>query len=258
MEKFKTKILLLLALLLQVTMVSCSDDSDEPTPDVTLYPSLIQGFVEPGKLYYERTNFNIEYIFSENGDKITGVRLKDFTVFPTGSYINHKSNSVEYARLLKEAGDVDAKNIPADAWNYLPLTKPIAKIGIAPQGSDQLPDLARNIDCARYFEISYVSYYDYIKNGYSWEGLTNPGPVYRMSLEQFNKLPEKHLVDANKITLHISPVVTDNYLDPRNIGDLSYSVVILFADGTSISNNFAVIDSYLSIQILNYVKNYGK
>lgn len=264
MGKNKQILVALCALLMQLALTGCSDDSNKemPEPDVSpAYRSLIHEFIEPEKLFYSRTDFSMEFLYSDDRREITGMRLLSFKVRPTGMFVNHFNDAREFASQLKAVGDTMALALPQDAWDYVPLTRPITKIGIAPKDNDQLPDAMKDQDCSRYFEISYVSYYDYIRNGYSWEGIENPGPVYRMSLEQFNKMPEKYLVDANKITFYVSPTISDNYLDifdPCCYDNVNYSVIINFADGTHIQKGFRVIDHYTFMSFRNYILEYNR
>lgn len=255
---------LLACILLAGMLLTACDKDDNNGPkesEITpTYNSLIQGFASPAELLYVRTDFNFEFIFDEDS-RITGARILNFKVRPVGETVNHKDQEVRFNDLLESIGDTNAPSkIPEDAWDYLPLTKAIAKIGISPIGNDQLPDAERNKDCARYFEISYTSYYDYIQNGYSWNGIQNPGPIYKMSLDEFNKMDieKKRCIDANTLTFHISPIITDNYTDISEFGNgISYSMSIIFEDGTAITKGFNVVDHYLHYQIRNYIYNYN-
>ena len=54
------------------------------------------------------------------------------------------------------------------------------------------------IHCSR---IRYRSYYDYIKNGYSWKGLNQDSPWYEMDLDEFNARGGAKLIDMTKFYL---------------------------------------------------------
>lgn len=248
-------------ILFATVLVSCKDDANTPAPpaSVSTYKSLIQGFADPNHLFYDRTDFKFDYLFDKN-DKITGVLVKSFKIRPIGEIFQYQTNAEHFNALLKEYGDTVAPIIlPEEAWDYLPSTKAISKFGIAPT-TDQLPDLKKGQDCSRYFDISFISYYDFIKNGYSWAGIENPGPEYRMSLEEFNNLDieKKRLIDINKITLHLSPEVANNYTDPIELSDnLQYSMLVILEDGGVLMESFTLVDHYLGYQLWNYIQFYN-
>ena len=231
----------------------CSND-DDPVPDIRQYDSMITEFRNPDRLMYVRTDFNIEFLFNNDSSRIEGTRLSDFNVRPLGAIINHESDAAEFNRLLRSFSDTIAPvRLPMEAWNYRPLTKAITKIDIKPSAVDLLPDASMGMECNRYFDISYVSWYDFIRNNYSWDGVENPGPVYRMPLTRFNEMPEKHLVDADRLVFHISPTVTDNYTHPLQLGDnFVFEMIVHFADGQSISKQFRVVEYTLAYELYNY------
>lgn len=246
-----------------VMLASGCTKEDEPAPAPIAgkqYDSLITEFRNPDQLMYVRTDFNVGFLYNNDSSRIEGCRLLDFKVRPLGTIINNESDSEEFNRLLRSFADTIAPDkLPMEAWDYRPLSKAITKIDIVPTLTDLLPDAAMGVECNRYFDISYVSWYDFIRNGYSWEGVENPGPVYRVPLTQFNKMPEKHLVDADRLVFHLSPAVADNYTHPRILDDcFEFDVTVHFADGKSISKRFVVVQQTLSLEIYNYISWYNR
>lgn len=231
-------------LLVILSITSCSDDDHKKVKT----NSMIGCFVSPAQMYYVPKDFNLFFTYNPRGatpqeSHITGCQITDFNVNVKGIYINYEETPYLYYEAVKKYNDLNAPaELPADAWDYRPLTEPIKSIHLSPDYYDLLPDLVHDEDCSRYFDISYISYYDYIQNGYSWEGIENPGPYYRMSLDEFNSTEPKHLVDARKLTFHIPQEVYKHIIGPNAQSHYSFNIKMELEKGTKINYNCNVVE----------------
>ncbi len=240
-------------------LVSCSDDDNGGKETLKTYDSMIFQAVEPDILYYSSEELKYEFIYNDSHDHIDFWRINGFNLRLVGNSLSNTNNKESFNEFLKEVGDTAVgEYLPAEAWNYRPLTKPITRIEIFAD-ANQEPDVVKGEECSRYFEISFTSWYDYIKNGYSWDGLGTTSPTKRMSIEEFNSTPEKMLVDANSLELHISNVITDNYIDiyKDKYSVFNYEVRFHFSDGTSIKSFVNVIDLYIDSYIKDLISNFN-
>ena len=231
-------------------LTACSDDDDNPIPQAPPR-SMITEFVTPTSVYHEQSAFNAEFVANEDSSKIVGVRCLDFDITLAGTNIDFSTDPGLFVQELEEYGDTAASaDIPAAASTYRPSTKPIRTITITtPKGNE-------HEDITDLFEVSYVSYYDFIKNGYSWNGIANPGPVYRMTLAQFNAAGDKKLVDTNTITLYIPKQYQGLPNAMSEVGSFVlpwFRIKTVYADGTSFTIdctpvNFDMWDRLLGIR----------
>lgn len=226
------KQLLVLGLgILMACLSACSDD--DPKEPQNAPRSLITEFVRPGSLFHEESAFNVQFVLNEETSKIDGVKVLDFDITAPGYSIDFSTDPVFFVQQLKEIGYLNApENLPSDCELYRPSIRPIRTISISAKHifGDNPLQIQDTEDCSRFFGVSYVSYYDFIKNGYSWDGIANAGPIYRMALDEFNKAGDKKLVDTNGITLYLP-----EELQPC-VRNYMYTIRIEYADG--IYHNF--------------------
>lgn len=222
------KLLMICLGLLGVCLLSCSSDNDDPR--VKAPRSLITEFVRPTSLFHAESDFNVNFVVDKETSKIVDMKILDFTIIPMGSTIDVSTDPVFFVEQLREIGDVNApENLTAECSLYRPSMKPVRSIKIyAKLVSDKYSNplnLHGEEDCSRYFGISYVSYYDFIRNGYSWKGIENPGPVYRQTLGEFNNSGAKKLVDTNGITFYFPEEIQSC------VRSYAYTIKIEYTDG---------------------------
>ena len=238
-------------------LVSCADDDKDNVELPKAYDSMIFQAIEPENLYYSSEEIKYEFIYNKNHDSIYDWRINGFNLRLIGKALNNHDNRDSFNKFLKELGDTAVGNkLPTEAWNYIPLTKAISRIEIF-SDANQEPDIVKGEECSRYFEISFTSWYDYIKNGYSWDGLGTTSPTKRMSIEEFNNTPEKMLVDACRLEFHISPIISDKYVGHSTVNTFWYNIKFYFTDGTNISGFISVIDDDIEMFIMNLIINYN-
>ena len=223
------QLIMLLTGVMMVCLSACSSDDDpQPIPEVPR--SMITEFVQPTYLSHKMSDFNVHFVVDEATSKIIGYKITDYNIMPLGNSIDYAGHPETFVNQLMEIGDTCAPdNLPDESWNYRPSIVPIRSLKIiadAYEDNNHL-HLQRGDDCTKYFEISYVSYYDFIKNGYSWAGIENAGPVYKMTLEEFNHYGDKKLVDTNGITLYPAYELQD-----KQYSFYPFNIYIEYADGT--------------------------
>lgn len=207
---------------------SCSDDNDTPPQSpVKQYPSLVTNFLET---YGFRT---LDSETSRNWDKehrvkvhVEGVESYEIVsdigaaqgkgpavTVNVGKPYTHRNNPHGFNSLLEKYGDTDYRGIVPDTSTYRP--HPVAITGIHftlttsfehtfrpfQPSRDYNEKYTYGSDCTSLFRIRYRTYYDYIRNGYSWEGLGTDSPWKEMDLEEFNRRGGDKLIDMTRFYL---------------------------------------------------------
>lgn len=260
--KAKQVLMLIMGLILSLTAIGCSDN--DPKNEFTEPNSFISEFVKPDNMFMEKDNFNVKFIYNPLGaspaeSHIDGCMLTDFTLIAKGDFINFKSTPKLYLATVEKFNDLNAPEIlPTETWDYRPLTEAITTIHLRTyKFTDLLPDIPRDTDCSRYFDISFISYYDYIQNGYSWEGIENPGPFYKMSLEEFNKMGPKYLIDAYNITLYPSEVVAENYINTMGLQQFDLAIHVKFENKFEIDYEFSAVSADPALRLHDIVETFN-
>lgn len=152
--------------LMMVCLCACSSD-DDPKPIPEAPRSMITEFVWPTKLSHKKSDFNVNFVVDEATNKIVDIRITDYNIIPLGKNYDYSNYPEFFVEKLRELGDTCAPdNLPEEAWNYLPSIIPIRSIRIYADTYDICHlHLKIGDECTKYFEISYISYYDFIKNG---------------------------------------------------------------------------------------------
>lgn len=216
------QLIMLMTGLMMVCLSACSSD-DDPQPIPEAPRSMITEFVWPTSIFHEESAFNVLFEKDDKTSKIVDFKILDFDINAVGKSIDFSTDPGLFVQQLNEIGDTCAPaDLPAEAWNYRPLIRPIRSMSIK----------VDDRDVTQQFEIAYVSYYHFIKNGYSWNGITNRGPVYKMTLDEFNTSGDKMLVDANGIKLYMpeefKTIVTYSHYINR-----LFTIRIEYSDGSS-------------------------
>ena len=240
--------------LMMVSLCACSSD-DDPKPIPEAPRSMITEFVWPTKLSHRKSDFNVNFVVDEATNKIVDIRITDYNIIPLGKNYDYSNYPEFFVEKLRELGDTCAPdNLPEEAWNYLPSIIPIRSIRIYADTYDICHlHLKIGDECTKYFEISYISYYDFIKNGYSWDGIENPGPVYKMTLEEFNKIGDHKLVDTNGITLYPAYDLQD-----ADYTQFMYNIDIEYGDGTTYRFRLWPIGQEMWERLRNIMKAYNE
>ncbi len=222
----KNHSLLHIAILFALLFTGCSDD--EPTP--VKGNSLISGFRE---IY----GFQAEKVGSESYEAknliipVSGVSsyrdgVYDYTIsaslyprlpLPEGILYTAENNPAWYNLHIKRYGDDSYSGKPLKDV-YEPHPYGIVKIDMTvvydvigdnefitgrqfKTNADYNGHYKEGDNCNSLFRIRYRSYYDYIKNGYSWKGLNQDSPWYEMDLDEFNARGGAKLIDMTKFYL---------------------------------------------------------
>ena len=245
------KMIFLISCVLVLCISACSSD-DDPKPIQDAPRSMITEFIAPQSLFHQQSDFNVEFVKNEKTNMIDEIRILDFTIIGQGESIDYASRPKLFVETLQEIGDTCApENLPEEAWNYCPPIIPVSTINIFIDDANEALNLVENEECSKYFEISYVSYYDFIKNGYSWKGIEKPGPIYKMSIEDFNRLGDKKLVDMNNIKLHLPKELQTIEANNRYLIELKY------ADGTVCKFRCEPVPFLMWDRLWNIMKDYN-
>ena len=219
-------ILLPLATIFTILFTCCSDD--EPTPSKS--NSLITCFRETygfqaekiGPESYETKNLmipvrGVRYYKDGVYDLTISASLHPQLPLPEGMQFSADRNPAWYDLHIKRYGDDNYSGKPLKDI-YEPHPYGIVKIDMTVVydviGDDMYiirPPYNKTSDynyhyktgdnCNSLFRIRYRSYYDYIKNGYSWQGLNQDSPWYEMDLDEFNARGGAKLIDMTKFYL---------------------------------------------------------
>lgn len=226
----KNKIIASLLLLGAIALFSsCSDDNDTlPQNPVKKYPSLVTNFFETYGFrtldsetsrnwdWAHRVKVPVEGVESyEIASDIGQAQGKGPAVTVNISKTHTlRNNPHGFNSLLEKYGDTGYQGIVPDTFTYRP--HPVAITGIhftlttlfqhtLITGSSPTRDYSKKYpygsDCTSLFRIRYRTYYDYIRNGYSWEGLGTDSPWKEMDLEEFNRRGGDKLIDMTRFYL---------------------------------------------------------
>lgn len=215
-------------LLMAAAMLSCcsDDDNNTPQPDsVKEYPSLMSNFLETYGFRSLSTECDmsipaaerkvmvpVEGVMQYNAANYNGPLNErgDYVLVNVGKSYTFKNNPHNFNRLLEKFGDTNCTKLPEDISIYQP--HPYAITGIDMQLVEDYSDMNHMLlnglpdynskypvggDCTSLFKIRYRTYYDYIKNGYSWEGLESNSPWKEMDLTEFNRRGGDKLIDMS-------------------------------------------------------------
>lgn len=234
----KEKIFSALMLLASTIMLCCcSDDNDSQPVYEQKYPSLVTEFLETygfrtletidenGNNSVKGTIVPVEGVLSYKiyYNKKDGVNLLE--TIREGKAYNVKNNSRHFNKLLEKYGDThfDESNRSnfIDSLPYRPHPYAITRIDMQledkftskptdispylPPHETWMPDYNDNYPCGSkcnsLFKIRYRTYYDYIKNGYTWEGSSAKSQWKDMELTEFNQRGGDKLIDMSRIFL---------------------------------------------------------
>lgn len=207
---------------------SCSDDNAPPPQSpVKQYPSLVTNFLETYgfRTFDSETNLNQD---KEHREKVPVEGVESYEIVSdigaaqgkgpavtvnVGKPYTHRNNPHGFNSLLEKYGDTDYRGIVPDTSTYRPHPVAITGIHFTLTTSFEhtfrpfLPPRDYNkkytygSDCTSLFIIRYRTYYDYIRNGYSWEGLGTDSPWKEMDLEEFNRRGGDKLIDMTRFYL---------------------------------------------------------
>lgn len=243
------QLIMLLAGLLIVCLSACSSD-DDPQPIPEAPRSMITEFVWATSIFHEESAFNVLFVKNDETSTIVDMKILDFDINAVGKSIDISTNSKLFVQQLNEIGDTCAPtDLPAEALIYRPLITPIRSMNIK----------LGERDVTQQFDIAYVSYYDFIQNGYSWDGITNQGPTYRMTLDEFNTSGNKMLVDANGITLYM-PEEFKNMVTLGKYTNSLFTISIEFADESTLSFDCRPVsyNAWMRLRTIVERYNFGK
>lgn len=210
-------------------LCGCSDDKDSPKPK---YSSLVTEFFEAygvrslpiecdmdlpveqrevlvpieGVESYEATDYNSD--ISGGAPRVKVNVGKSHTYTNTPHFFN---------KMLESYGDTDFHGKDTDLSTYRPHPYAITSIDmrlidefrylplIIVGGEERTPDYSSKFrmgeNCNSLFKIRYRTYYDYIRNGYSWAGLEFQSPWKEMDLTEFNRRGGDKLIDMSRFYL---------------------------------------------------------
>lgn len=257
----------LLLLIAAVSLNSCSDDNEDTPEQKKQYSSLVSEFLETYNFKSTETlNEDLKVDLYGNVIQIVGVQSYEAidynaNVMGTGPKVkvtvgktyNQENNRHNFNRLLEKYGDTHCESQVFDGTQYPYRPHPYGITSISFTLEDKytsepplitynpkdprMPPYNKNYplnsDCSSLFKIRYRTYYDYIKNGYSWEGLGTTSPWKEMELTEFNRRGGDNLIDMSCIYLIVKERPSYYYLQPWHLG-----MIMIFDNGkTNIRNS---------------------
>lgn len=226
--KKKLIIFIILSVVLSV-MNGCGDDNpnspdvEQQKPVTALTPSFWETYGFRAK---ERRVSNLDTLVIPVGgvltyrttDYVAGVPISnDMVTIREGVEYTPSGNPNWYNLFARKFNDIACPVRDDDMMTYHPHPYAITSITmrldrddvnrwIYDQKNDEFtpaynPNYQVDKDCTSLFKIRYRSYYEYIQNSYSWEGLENDGPWYEMDLVDFNAQGGAKMVDISEFYL---------------------------------------------------------
>ena len=247
----KNKILAAMMLLAATAMLCCcSDDKDNPQPlSKEEYPSMVTEFLETygfrslptinenGKETWDAMILPIEGVETYKvfyNKTIDGMNI--VATIHEGKAYNFKNNPRHFNKLLEKYVDThydgSKENISIDKLPYRPHPYGITRIDMRLEDKftsrptpitknpsiTWMPDYNKNYPCGSkcnsLFRIRYRTFYDYIRNGYTWEGLDHKSQWKEMELTDFNSRGGDKLIDMSRFYLIVKERPDSDYSHP--------------------------------------------